>query len=80
MTHTHIVLGLPLGIEQPVLTLVPDDGPTYIHEIPKQGDKFLSIGGPEDTLATVYGQAKISSMTKVRLLNHAVVDVLLSFS
>ena len=53
------------GMEQPVLNLIIDDGPTYVHEIPKQGDKFLPIGGPEDTLATVYGQPKISSMTKV---------------
>ena len=27
-----------------------------VHEIPRQGDGFLPIGGPEDTLGTVFGQ------------------------
>ena len=45
-------------MEQPTLNLVVDDGPVYVHEIPKQGDSFLPIGGPEDTLATCYGQPK----------------------
>lgn len=53
------------GADQPVLTLVVDDGPVYVHEIPQQGDSFLPIGGPEDTLATCYGQAKTVNMTKV---------------
>jgi hypothetical protein len=53
------------GIEQPVLHLVVDDGPVYVHEVPQQGDSFLPIGSPEDTLATCYGMPKIVNMTKV---------------
>ena len=35
-----------------------------VHEIPKQGDGFLPIGGPEDTLSTVFGQPHVSKMDK----------------
>jgi DUF1126 PH-like domain len=35
-----------------------------VHEIPRQGDGFLPIGGPEDTLGTVFGQPHPSKMEK----------------
>lgn len=33
-----------------------------VHDVPKQGDGFLPIGGPEDTLATVFGQPSVSRL------------------
>lgn len=35
-----------------------------VHEIPRQGDGFLPIGGAEDTLGTVFGQPHPSKMEK----------------
>ena len=54
------------GDPQHTLNLIVDDGPVYVHEIPRQGDSFLAIGSQEDTLATCYGQPKISNLTKVQ--------------
>ena len=51
------------GSPQETLKLITVEE-NIVHEIPKQGDGFLPIGGPEDTLATVFGQAQVSKMDR----------------
>ena len=51
------------GTPQEIVKLVTVEE-HIVHEIPRQGDGFLPIGGPEDTLSTVFGQPHVSKMDK----------------
>jgi hypothetical protein len=47
-----------MGIEQQPIDLIRPEEMQTIHTIPRLGDGFLTIGGDEATLTTVYGQPK----------------------
>lgn len=47
-----------MGVTQREVPLMKEESEPLVHEIPQLGDGFLPIGGPEDTLGTVYGQPK----------------------
>ena len=49
------------GTSQGSLKLVTVEK-NIVHDVPKQGDGFLPIGGPADTLATVFGQPQMKGL------------------
>lgn len=59
----------PYSIEQVPVTLVEPKTVEIVQPIPQLGDGFLAIGSEEDTLATVFGQPKVTRNIKKRNRN-----------
>ena len=53
-----------LGIYQGDVQVVEEVPQVVLHPVPKVGDGYLQIGRPEDTLATCYGQPKVTKNLK----------------